>query len=466
MEQDKFVWEFTAMIKRIVPYALIFLLSCAAHSQQQEAPAGESPDENGGPLIPVLYYDPQTGEPVSYVPPDIPRGILRILRENMKYENSQDRYYYIQQELSEKGLNGYRVLLAADAAIGTGNIELVQKIFKYYVNFANWRLVEIRVAAKTGSLEMVKFLLDAGVPFNDSDDYWHTDFSWFAAYCPNPDVIRFLIEYGADINKTTDYRGNSLNHAAEHGRAENLRVLLAAGASLKTFHGHSDTALMLAAKSGNDECVQILLDAGADIEAADDYGNTALMTAAASGNEKSVRLLLEAGAGKNINATNRWGSTALIEAAIKGNGETAAALIAAGADVNAGTWEGGSFANTPWYLYSKGLTALMLASTADAVKALLAGEADVNLQDSDGNNAIYYQCFFYRDAETIRALIQAGSYLYLDVNGGRDLLRLSKSWSDWEYNDEIIGMLEKAGCVDEDPDGEWREHPYFHVDRH
>jgi ankyrin repeat protein len=196
----------------------------------------------------------------------------------------------------------------------------------------------------------------------------------------------------------------------------------------------------------------------------DDYENTALMMAAKSGNEKSVSLLLKAGARKHIDAKNNWGSTALIEAAINGNAKSVQALIAAGANVNMGTYEGGSYGDTQWYLYSKGLTALMLASTSDAVKALIAAGADVNIKDSDGNNAIYYQCFFYRNTETIAALIKAGSYLYLDVNKGRDLLRLSQSWSDWGQNDEIITMLKQAGCADDNPNEDWET--YFNVDRH
>jgi ankyrin repeat protein len=224
------------------------------------------------------------------------------------------------------------------------------------------------------------------------------------------------------------------------------------------------TPLIAAAESGSHECVELLLNAGADLMTVDDYENTALMMAAKSGNEMSIRLLLTAGARKHVNAKNRWGSTALIEAAINGNAKSIRALIAAGADVNMGTWEGGYYGDTQWYLYSKGLTPLMFASTGDAVKALIAAGADVNIKDSDGNNAIYYQCFFYRNTETIAALIKAGSYLYLDVNRGRVLLRLSQEWSDWEQNDEIITMLEKAGCADDNPNEDWDS--YFQVDRH
>ena len=442
------------MMKRIVLYTFISLLFCLACSH---------PKKNDVAIIPVLRYDRETGNPIAYEPPDIPESILHILQENMEYENSLDPYWWIRRELSEEGLNSFRVIQVANRAIGADNIALVQEIFKYYANFANWSHVNIRMTAETGNLEMLKLLLDSGVRFGNTDD-WHTDFSWFAAFSPNPDVIRFLIERGEDVNKTTPYCGNSVNHAAEHGRAENLRLLLAAGASFETLDSYNVTALMLAGKSGNDACVQILLDAGANIAAVDERGNTALMAAAESGNVRSVRLLLEAGAREQINAKNDWGSTALVEAAINGNGETVQTLIAAGVFVNAGTWEGYYYAYTQWYLHSKGLTALMLASTDDAVKALLSGGADVNVKDEEGRNAIYYQCFFYRNTETIKALIKAGSYLYLDVNGGRDLLRLSRSGSDWKQNDAIIAMLEQAGCVDDNPNERWNN--YFNADRH
>jgi ankyrin repeat protein len=255
-------------------------------------------------------------------------------------------------------------------------------------------------------------------------------------------------------------------HAARAGKAGNLRVLIENGGNihLKGYYTYGVTPLIAAAESGSHECVELLLNAGADLMASDAYETTALMMAAKSGNEMSVRLLLDAGAGEHINAINSWGTTALIESAISGNAKSVQALIAAGADVNMGTWEGSSYGNTDWYLYSRGLTPLMLASTGDVVKALITAGADVNIKDSDGNNAIYYQCFFYRNTETIATLIKAGSYLYLDANKGRDLLRLSRSWSDWERNNEIIAMLEQAGCADDNPN-EGRG-SYFHADRH
>jgi ankyrin repeat protein len=423
----------------------------------------------------------------------IPESIQAIFDAHIPDDSSwyDDAYWY---RWTKRSLLEFDIENALFNAIPTNDILLVKEIIKHYSAYKQlWIGADIRLAV-TGNFEMVKMLLDNGFVCNEEfAKGWHgglrtwwergwngwssafyTQLSEFSYRSDDPAIIQLLIDRGARVNKRSTGMGpndrtySAVFRAAEAGKADNLRVLINAdgNVNLRGFW-YRETPLIAAAKSGNDECVKILIEAGADMKAVDDYGTTVLIAAAASGNERSVRLLLEAGAGKTINATNNWGSTALIEAAIAGSGETVKALIAAGADINAGTWEGGSYAYTQWYLYSEGLTALMLASTGDVVKTLLTGGADVNAVDNDGHNAIYYQCFFYRNAETIEALIKAGSYLYLNVNGGRDLLRLSKSWSDWEQNNEIIAMLEQAGCVDDDPDGEWDHYSdYFHVDRH
>jgi ankyrin repeat protein len=368
-----------------------------------------------------------------------------------------------------------------EQAIWSGNDQLIIEMIKHYQTFpGHWSVVDICIA-KGKSFEIVKMLLDSGLDINH-DHGWNnvadaseTVLSAFASANDDPRVIQLLIDHGAKVNTEahtpsdwpqTLYQFSSVFDAAAAGKAGNLRVLIENGGNihLTGFLTPNVTPLIAAAESGSHECVELLLNAGANVLTVDDYEATALMMAAKSGNEKSVSLLLKAGAGKHINAKNRWGSTALIEAAISGNAKSVQALIAAGADVNMGTYGDSSWGYTQWYLNSKGLTALMLASTSDVVKTLIAAGANVNIKDSHGNNAIYYQCFFYRNTETIAALIKAGSYLYLDVNKGRDLLRLSRSWSDWKQNDEIIAMLEKAGCADDNPN-EDRE-PYFYVDRH
>jgi ankyrin repeat protein len=87
-----------------------------------------------------------------------------------------------------------------------------------------------------------------------------------AAFFSHPDVVRLLLEHGADVDA------------------------VARNAQVRT------TALQAAAASGDNESARLLLDAGADVHVAESGGFTALHAAAASGNKELVRLLLEHGA--------------------------------------------------------------------------------------------------------------------------------------------------------------------------
>jgi hypothetical protein len=57
------------------------------------------------------------------------------------------------------------------------------------------------------------------------------------------------------------------------------------------------------------------------------------------------------------------------------------------------------------------------------------------------------------EAGLIGALIDAGSYLYLDVNGGRNLPQIARMrWHDERQLNEVIALLEQAGCAAEGGD--------------
>ena len=88
--------------------------------------------------------------------------------------------------------------------------------------------------------------------------------------------------------------------AAERGYAEVVRLLVEAGADKDVASNRGNTALMLAALEGHAEVVRVLVEAGADMNMADSYGNTARMLAADEGHAAVVQLLMEAGAGQDM----------------------------------------------------------------------------------------------------------------------------------------------------------------------
>ena len=90
--------------------------------------------------------------------------------------------------------------------------------------------------------------------------------------------------------------------AAYHGYKDIVKVLLEKGADVNAKNDKDDTALMLlTAKEVTDiEIVKWLLEAGADVNAKNQYGNTALIWATKNGYTEIVELLLEYGADVSI----------------------------------------------------------------------------------------------------------------------------------------------------------------------
>ena len=143
------------------------------------------------------------------------------------------------------------------------------------------------------------------------------------------EVVRLLLEAGANKERKGKTGATALILAAETGRLEVVRLLLQAGADKDAANENGKTALILAAEKGHLEVVQLLLEAGADQDSAMTGGATALMLAAQNGKLEVVRMLLEAGAAKDA------ATTALMIAAKKGQTEVVRLLLEAGADRDA-----------------------------------------------------------------------------------------------------------------------------------
>ncbi|CAK9034684.1 unnamed protein product [Durusdinium trenchii] len=150
----------------------------------------------------------------------------------------------------------------------------------------------------------------------------------FAAKRGHLEVVRLLLEAGADQNAARQDGATALGATAFNGHLEVARVLLEAGADPNAARQDGTTALMVAALNGHLEVVRVLLEAGADQNATTQDGATALMFAAHKGHLEVVRLLLEAGADPKAAAQD--GTTALILAAESGQLEVQQLLLEAG----------------------------------------------------------------------------------------------------------------------------------------
>ena len=145
------------------------------------------------------------------------------------------------------------------------------------------------------------------------------------------EVVRLLLEAGADKDLTNNDGISALMRASLCGHVEVVRLLLEAGADKNSTCNDGLSALRLASVLGHVEVVRLLLDAGADKNSAGTPGITALVLAASAGHAEVLRLLLDAGAGKS--STCNDGRTALVLASGKGNVEALRLLL----DADVGT---------------------------------------------------------------------------------------------------------------------------------
>jgi ankyrin repeat protein len=169
-------------------------------------------------------------------------------------------------------------------------------------------------------------------------------------------TIEKLINAGADIDRTNDYRVSALSLACELGHEGAARYLIHSGADLESKRIGGETPIMLAARNGNPAIVKALIAAGADTNAKENGGQTALMWAAAAGNLKAVNLLIEAKADLN-HTLKKTGFTAFMFAARHGRTKTAKRLLDAGVDINGVLSPKNSSGRNP----RKGMSALLLA---------------------------------------------------------------------------------------------------------
>lgn len=167
------------------------------------------------------------------------------------------------------------------------------------------------VAAEDGEHEMVKLLIQRGANIEAKGSMNHSPLST-AALKGNDEVVEILFEAGADLEARDDgCRLTPLMWAAFNGQLPMMKLLAAAGADVHALDPNETNSLHQASGGyGSPSVIKELLDLGLEVDGRDGRGLTPLHHAAVADRSETVRTLLEAGA--DINAASDNGTTPLI----------------------------------------------------------------------------------------------------------------------------------------------------------
>ena len=242
-------------------------------------------------------------------------------------------------------------------------------------------LTPLVFAAREGTIETAKILLDSGANVNQTSEYGWTPLLT-ATNNRNYKLAMYLIQRGANVNLAnkggwtplylaTDNRNieggdypvpkpdvdhlEFIRFLLDHDADPNLRAkdntLTRTIFTMQWFYENGATPFVRAAQSSDTELMQLLLDYGADPFIATENGDTALTASAGIGwvegvtyerspedSLEAARMLLDLGLDPNVR--NREGRTPLMGAALKGRTEVVRLLVDRGAKLE--TRDGGS----------------------------------------------------------------------------------------------------------------------------
>lgn len=146
---------------------------------------------------------------------------------------------------------------------------------------------EFFAAARKGDIAALKTHLDSGVDVNAKTRYGATALS-YACDKGHVEVVRFLIERGADVNARDTFYGEvPLGWALSHGHAQVVKLLLDKGAA------GIERALTTGVQEGNVEIVRVVIEKGG---LKPETLNNALKKASSGKNNEIIELLKKAGA--------------------------------------------------------------------------------------------------------------------------------------------------------------------------
>ncbi|KAM7432883.1 Protein fem-1 B [Porites harrisoni] len=358
-------------------------------------------------------------------------GDAELLNEVLEELNSAERILAVRDYPFGRELKTTPLINAVE----NGNLDCVKVLLKYKADTegrGDFHLSDLFpypyfwlcgtplcVAAAYGNLEILNCLVENGADINAATNYVPgLTPLMFAVQESHIDAVNYLLDQGADVNLQQESGYTALHFAAANGYFNALKCLIKHGADVNARDKNNRTPLMLACESVNKKAIDSiyekyrdqaakcyfkalkrLMKNGADVNAHDENNDTPLMLACEGVNKKAIEDSVYKNSGHDVtsSAYNYFDAVSL--------------LIDEGADVNLQDNSGYSalhFAAGSTHKYGVAINVYgfyvniitgdkcpsrMVPSQHNNMKVvncLLQNGANVDLQDEDGQTALFH----------------------------------------------------------------------------
>ena len=319
-------------------------------------------------------------------------------------------------------------------------------------------------ASARGYKDVVRVLLEHGADVNLGVGGEYGSALASASARGHKEVVEILLKKGADVNMAGGYYGSALASASNDGVRDVVQILLQNGADVNMAGGYRGSALASAAANGHKEVVQILIEKGADVNVVEKFYGSPLASASACGHKEVMHILLKNGA--DVNLPGGYHGSALASASAYGCKQVVQILLEMGADVNmAGGYYGGALAsasaegckevvqillenkanvNMTGGQYGSALASASAKGHQDIARILLEKGADVNSLGG-GNQSPLRLASVNGHLAIAQVLLDHGADVNLKQEDGRSAFRCARE----ESHEAIVQLLLKHGA---DPD--------------
>ncbi|MDC7235830.1 MAG: ankyrin repeat domain-containing protein [Spirochaetales bacterium] len=292
--------------------------------------------------------------------------------------------------------------LAVRKEITTLTSEFLKKGGDFYIE-NNRGETPLSLAFDKGPDFVDAFLIDQVLEKKDSMNYTPL---FHAVLWEKPDIVRVLIDRGADINRMSLTGSTVLHEAVKTGSVQITGILLRAGADVNKTDNNGNTALHEIVYWNSLNLAELLIDSGADLNRKNLLGRSPFYEAVINGDFEMCSYLIKQGA--DLETRDNSGKTPLFETIISGNPALMELLVSQGSSIQKRDNQG----NTP-------LHAAVIVDNTEAVEYLFNLNADIFATNK--NNASPLTLVIRKGSEYVDAFMTLENINARDNNGNTAL---------------------------------------------